>query len=184
MVPGRGRTLEHLALHLVDVLLRIFNHLDCLFPLLDESRLRLLDLLLLDLDPSVDLLLLELEGPRRELVLLEQLLDVAPLLLLLVFEVLFAELDELRMLAVLHDVLQLLLGVLLEGVPVEERVARLARSIIQLKTVRGQHAKLLDAAGLNRRVRLLELVVALRHAVGGQRVLRLVRLVKVHICRA
>ena len=94
-MPGRGSTLEHLALHLVDVLLRILNHLDCLLPLLDESRLRLLDLLLLDLDPSVDLLLLELEGPRRELVLLEQLLDVAPLLLLLVFEVLFAELDEL-----------------------------------------------------------------------------------------
>ena len=94
-MPGRGSTLEHLALHLVDVLLRVLNHLDCLFPLLDESRLRLLDLLLLDLDPSIDLLLLELEGPRRELVLLEQLLDVAPLLLLLVFEVLFAELDEL-----------------------------------------------------------------------------------------
>ena len=88
------------------------------------------------------------------------------------------------MLAVLHDVLQLLLGVLLEGVPVEERVARLARSIIQLETVLGQHAELLDAAGLDRRVRLLELVVALRHAVGGQRVLRLVRLVKVHICWA
>uniref|UniRef100_A0A7S3I1F9 Uncharacterized protein n=1 Tax=Favella ehrenbergii TaxID=182087 RepID=A0A7S3I1F9_9SPIT len=100
---------EHLAFHLVDVLLRVFDHLNGLLPLLDECRLCFLDLLLLQLDPAIDLLLLELESAWRELVLLKSLFDVATLLLLLVFEVVLAELDQFRVLAILHNMLQLLL---------------------------------------------------------------------------
>ena len=113
----------HLTLHLIDVLLRVVDHLDRLLPLLLECRLCSLDVLLLNLDPSVDLLLLGLESARRELILLEELLDVLALLLLFELEDFLSELDELGLLAVLHDHLELLLTVLLEGVPVEKRVA-------------------------------------------------------------
>ena len=45
---------------------------------------------------------------------------MASLLLLLIFEVVFTELDELGVLTVLHDMLQLLLGILLEGISIEQ----------------------------------------------------------------
>ena len=48
----------HLALHLFDIFLGVFNHLHCLYPLLLKVGLRLLDLLLLHYDPAVDLFLL------------------------------------------------------------------------------------------------------------------------------
>lgn len=59
-----GGTEVHPALHLLDIFLGVFDHLDCLDPLLLEVGLRLLDFLLLDLDPAVDLLLLGREGAR------------------------------------------------------------------------------------------------------------------------
>lgn len=51
----------HLVFHLVNILLSVFNHLDSLLPLLLEVSLSLLNLLLLNLDPPIDLLLLLLE---------------------------------------------------------------------------------------------------------------------------
>ena len=90
-----GGTREHLALHLIDILLRVFNQLDRLVPLLLERGLRLLDLLLLHPDPAVNLLLLELESSRGDLLVFEKLLDVAALLLLLVLQHVFAELNQL-----------------------------------------------------------------------------------------
>ena len=110
----------HLALHLINILLRIVNHLHRLLPLLLEGRLGLLNILLLHLDPAINLLLLRLKRPRRELVLLKQLLDVLPLFLLFELEDFLSELDQFRLLGVLHDDLKLLLGVLLERVSVKE----------------------------------------------------------------
>ena len=53
------------------------------------------------------------------------------------------------MLTILHNVLQLLLRVLLEGIAIEERVARLARPIVvKLSILAVQHAQLLQAARL------------------------------------
>ena len=120
----------HLALHLVNVLLRVIDHLNGFLPFFLECRLCLLNVLLLHLDPSVNLLLLRLEGPRRELVLLEELLDVPPLFLFLELEDFLFELDQFGLLRVLHDHFELLLRVLLEGIPVEEAVAGLAGAVL------------------------------------------------------
>ena len=54
----------HLALHLVDIFLGVFDHLDRLIPLLFESSLRLFYLLFLNLHPAINLLLLCLESTR------------------------------------------------------------------------------------------------------------------------
>jgi hypothetical protein len=89
------RSQIHLGFHLINVPLGVFDHLDRLFPLFLEVGLRLIDILLLHLDPSVDLLLLGLEGARRELVLFEELLDVLTFFLLLELEDLLAEFDQL-----------------------------------------------------------------------------------------
>ena len=53
----------HLRLHLIHILLSFLDHLDSLFPFFFEVSLGLLDVLPLDLNPSVDLLLLLLESP-------------------------------------------------------------------------------------------------------------------------
>ena len=62
VMPISWSTLEHFALHLINILLSVLDHLDCLLPLLDKCRLSLLDFLLLHLDPTIDLLLLQLES--------------------------------------------------------------------------------------------------------------------------
>ena len=116
----------HLGLHLVHILLSVLNHLDSLVPLLLEGRLCSLDLLLLHLDPPIDLLLLRLVGTRRDLVLVQLLLDDFLLPALSKLEHFLAELDEFGVLVVLHDDAELLLGELLECVPIKHRGARLA----------------------------------------------------------
>lgn len=120
MVSSAGRALKHFTFHLVDILLCLFDHLYRLLPLLLECCLRFLDFLLLYLYPSVNLLLLELEAARGDFILLEELLNMPPLLTLFIFEIVFSELDQFRVFTVLHYVLQLFLGVLLEGIPVEK----------------------------------------------------------------
>lgn len=60
---------------------------------------------------------------------------MSSLLLLFELEDVLAELDQLRMLTILHDHLEFLLGVLLEGVSVEHRVARLACPVINMVAV-------------------------------------------------
>ena len=99
----------HLALHLVDIFLGVFDHLDRLIPLLFESGLCLFYLLFLNLHPAINLLLLCLESARGELVLFEQLLYVLSFLLFLEFEDLFFELYELGVLTVLHYHIEFLL---------------------------------------------------------------------------
>ena len=81
------------------------------------------------------------------------------------------------MLAILHDYIQLLLRVLLEGVSVEHRVARLTRSVIDVVTV-AKESKSLYAARLYRRLSISELKLTVRDAVSRERCLRL-RLVDV-----
>ena len=158
----------HLALHMIHVLLGVLYHLNCLLPLLLKSSLRLLNLLFLHLHPPVDLLLLSLERPWGELVLLEQLLDVPALLLLFELEDVLAELDQLRLLAVLHDDLQLLLRVLLEGVPVEQGVARLTCPVVHRIAIHSICTESFEAIGLDRGLGLPEVVFAVRDAVGRQ----------------
>ena len=87
------RSQIHLGLHVIDVLLSVFDHLNRLLPLLLKVGLRLIDILLLHLDPSVDLLLLRLEGTRRELVLFEELLDMLAFFLLFKLDDFLAEFD-------------------------------------------------------------------------------------------
>ena len=98
-----GGTQIHLTLHVIHIFLSVFNHLDSFYPLLFEVGLGLFNLSLLDLNPPIDLLVLGLESARRHLVLLEQLLYVFSLFLLFEFEDFFTELDQFRVLAVLHD---------------------------------------------------------------------------------
>ena len=83
------------ALHLVNVLLCIFNHLYCLLPFFLEGALCLLDFLLLDLHPSIDLLVFRLEGTWRKLTTLKLLFDLLALFVLFILEHVFAEFDEL-----------------------------------------------------------------------------------------
>ena len=113
------RRYVHLRLHLLNILLGVLDHLHRLFPLFLKSGLSLLDVLLLHLNPSVDLLLFRLESPWGELVLLELLLDLLALLLLFILKHIFPKLDQLRLLTVLHYHVELLLRVLLEGISVK-----------------------------------------------------------------
>ena len=55
------RPVKHLALHLINIFLRVFDHLNGLLRLFFECCLSLFNLLLLNLYPSIDLLLLKLE---------------------------------------------------------------------------------------------------------------------------
>ena len=89
-----GRPKVHLGSHVIDIFLRVLYHLDRLIPFLLEVRLRLLDLLLLDLNPSIDLSIFELVSTRRVLLLLEQLPDYSSFTLLLELENLLSKLDE------------------------------------------------------------------------------------------
>ena len=89
------RTKSNLALHLVNVLLCVFNHLNSLLPFFLEGALCLLDFLLLDLHPSIDLLVFRLEGTWRKLTTLELLFDLLALFVLFILEHVFAEFDEL-----------------------------------------------------------------------------------------
>lgn len=88
-------SLEHLAFHLVDIFLCVLNHLDCFLPLLHERRLRLFNLLLLNLHPAINLLLLKLEATWRHLVLLEHLFNVPSFFAFFLLEIVFTELDQL-----------------------------------------------------------------------------------------
>lgn len=105
---------------------------------------------------------------------------MSTLFLLLELEDLLAELDQLRLLAVLHDHLELLLRVLLEGVPVEERVARLACAIV-LPVGEPVHATCVSfhAARLDARLSLAELKLAIGDPVRGERLRRVRLLVQV-----
>jgi len=62
------------------------------------------------------------------------------LFLLFEFEDFFAEFDQLRLLAVLHDYIQLLLWVLLEGVAIEKWIGRLTSTVIHIMTIESIYA--------------------------------------------
>ena len=80
------------------VLLRDLHHLGRLLPLLFELLLCLLDLILLLRDPLFELEVLALEGARRDLVLVEHLVDVFERGLLPVRNRLFPNLEHLGVL--------------------------------------------------------------------------------------
>jgi len=112
------------------IFLRLFNHLHCFVPFFLERSLRLLDFLLLNIDPSINLFLLRIVSSRGALICLKHFVDKFLLALLTEHKTLFAEFDQLGELVVVHYVLELLLGEVLERVPIEERVRALTRRVI------------------------------------------------------
>ena len=172
------RTKIHFAFNLINILLSILNHLHCLLPFFLESCLSLFNLLFLNLNPFINLLLFSLERSWWELILFEQLLDMLTLLLLFEFEDFFAELDQLRLLAVLHDYIKLLLWVLLEGVAIEKWISRLTPTVIQIMTIESVYALPFDTIRLDRRLGLSEVKFTVWDVVGWQRLLRLIKVIK------
>ena len=153
----------HFAFHLIDILLCIINHLNSLLPFFLKSRLSPLNVLLLHLHPAIDLLLLCLKCPWRELVLLEQLFYMFSLFLLFELEDLLSEFDQFGLLGVLHDDLQLFLGVLLECISVKERITTLTCNIVESigVTIHGIGVPL-HTARFNTRLSMAELKLTVR----------------------
>ena len=118
--PLPSKSIVYLDSHLVNVLLSVFNHLDCLFPLCLELMLRSLNLLSLQTDPLLQRLLALSVGPWRELPVLEHLADELLLLRLPVLQCLLPHFYQVHVIIVFHHRLKLLHSVLLEGVPVED----------------------------------------------------------------
>ena len=80
---------------MVHVFLGLLDHLHSLVPLLLEVDLGLLNVLLLDLDPSIDSFVLGFVSPWRVELLIKELLELLSLFLLLEPDDLLPELDEL-----------------------------------------------------------------------------------------
>ena len=113
--------------HLIHILLRFFDHLDSLVPLLLVNHFGLLNVFFLNCDPSVNFVFFLLIGSRRYLLARKQLFDRPFLLLLPEYQPLLPELNQLLILIVLHELDQFLARQVLESISIEKRIARLLR---------------------------------------------------------
>ena len=112
----------HFAPHAIDVLLGFLDHLDRFVPLFLKGVLGLLYFHFLHVYPSINYVLLDLVGPRRELIGPQLFLDLSLLFLFTIIQAFFTELNQLQVLIVLQDVINVVLGKILERVAIEHRV--------------------------------------------------------------